>query len=275
MEDLRKDGMKLGVIGIGAVGSAILKGFKHVGHEVVGYDIKLPDTEIEDTLDTEINFITVGTPTGPNQECDLTAVNSVIDQLSKHRYRGLIALKSTIEPGTTQRLMKEYPNLNLCFVPEFLRERCAYEDFVYNNNILVVGTDSDENYDLIVKAHGSLPSHKMKISIIESELMKYFSNTYKAMRITFANSFHRVAEHFGANYDIIKDAFLFHGVGEGHYLNVNKEFGGFGGMCLPKDTKAMKVMCKKNNIDVDIFRFIDEENNKFVKKVPKGMRYEI
>ena len=275
MEDLRKGSMKLGVIGIGAVGSAILKGFKHVGHEVVGYDIKLSDTKMEDTLDTEINFITVGTPTGPNQECDLTAVNSVIDQLSKHRYKGLIALKSTIEPGTTQRLMKEYPNLNLCFVPEFLRERCAYEDFVYNNNILAVGTDSDYNYNLVVKAHGSLPSHKVKISIIESELMKYFSNTYKAMRITFANSFHRVAEHFGANYDVIKDTFLFHGVGEGHYLNVNKEFGGFGGMCLPKDTKAMKVLCKKKNINVDIFKFIDEENNKFVKKVPKGMRYEI
>ncbi len=75
--------------------------------------------------------------------------------------------------------------------------------------------------------------------------------------------------------DAIKDAFLFHGVGEGHYLNVNKEFGGYGGMCLPKDTKAMKVLCKKYDIDVDIFRFIDEENDKFVKKVPKGMRYEI
>lgn len=161
------------------------------------------------------------------------------------------------------------------FVPEFLRERCAYEDFVYNNNILVVGTDSDENYDLIVKAHGTLPFHKVKVKIIDAELMKYFSNTYKAMRITFANSFHKVAQHFGANYDAIKDAFLFHGVGEGHYLNVNKEFGGYGGMCLPKDTKAMKVLCKKYDIDVDIFKFIDEENDKFIKKVPKGMRYEI
>ena len=71
--------------------------------------------------------------------------------------------------------------------------------------------------------------------------MKYFSNTYKAMRITFANSFHKIAEHFGANYDVIKDAFLCHGLTEGHYLNVNKEFGGYGGMCLPKDTKANPI----------------------------------
>ena len=70
--------MKLGVIGIGAVGSAISKGFEYLGHDVVGYDIKIPETKIEDTLDTEIVFITVGTPTGPNDECDLTAVNSAI-----------------------------------------------------------------------------------------------------------------------------------------------------------------------------------------------------
>lgn len=275
MGDINNTTMKLGVIGMGAVGSAIYKGFKHIGHTVIGYDIKLPETNIKDTLNTDINFITVGTPTGANDECDLTAVNSVIHQLNELGYKGLIALKSTVEPGTTDRLLQEYPNLNICFVPEFLRERCAYEDFVYNNNILIVGTDSISNYELVIKAHGSLPFHKIQMSTIESELAKYFSNTYKAMRITFANSFHKVAEHFGANYDSIKDAFLFHGIGESHYLNVNKEFGGFGGMCLPKDTKAMKILCKKHDIDVDIFRFIDEENNKFVKKVPKGMRFEI
>ena len=97
MGNIGNTNMKLGVIGIGAVGSAISKGFEYIGHEVVGYDIKIPETSIEDTLDTEINFITVGTPTGPNQECDLTAVNSVIGQLSKLEYKGLVALKSTIE----------------------------------------------------------------------------------------------------------------------------------------------------------------------------------
>ena len=181
--------MNIGIIGLGAVGSALQKGFKYLDHEVVGYDIKHPDTKIEDVLDTEIVYIVVGTPTGPNDECDLTAVNSVISQLSKLEYKGLVALKSTVEPGTTNRLSSLHSNLDICFVPEFLRERCAYEDFVYNNNILVVGTDNDEHYNLILKSHGSLPVHKVKVSLIEAELMKYFSNTYKAMRITFANSF--------------------------------------------------------------------------------------
>ena len=217
----------------------------------------------------------MGTPPDKNEHCDISAVINVVDELNKLEYKGIVAVKSTVKPGTTNELVKNYPNLTLAFVPEFLRERCAYEDFVYNNNILVIGTDDDAVYNKIVESHGDLPVHKVKVSIIEAELMKYFSNTYKAMRITFANSFYKVAQHFGANYDVIKDTFLYHGVQEGHYLNVNKTYGGYGGMCLPKDTKAMKSLVNELDLDLDIFKFIDEENDKFVKKVPKGMRKEI
>jgi nucleotide sugar dehydrogenase len=264
--------MKIGIIGIGVVGQAIKDGFEYIGHEVSVYDIKMPETKIEDVLGCEIVYLTVSTLIGLNEECDLSSVNSVVGQLDELNYNGLIAIKSTVEPGTTDKLKLVYPNRRFVFVPEFLKERCAFNDFVFNNNILVVGAESDYDYDLIVQSHGNLPVHKVKMKIVEAELMKYFSNTYKATKITFANSFHKVCQHFDANYGVIKDAFLFHGVGESHYLNVNDEFGGYAGVCLPKDTKAMKVLCKKYNIDVDIFKFIDEENDKFIKKVPKGMR---
>ena len=266
--------MKIGVIGLGAVGSAIKKGFEYIGHEIYGHDIRY-NTKIEDVLPSEIIYICVGTPPGKDEHCDVSAVLSVVGQLNDLNYNGIVAVKSTVKPGTTQSLKEKYPNLIITFVPEFLREKCAYEDFVCNNNILVVGTDSNEVYSKIIESHGRLPIHKVKVSIIEAELMKYFSNTYKAMRITFANSFHKVAEYFGANYDVIKDTFLFHGIQEGHYLNVNKDFGGYGGMCLPKDTKAMKALVKELNLNLDVFEFIDKENDKFVKKVPPGMRKEI
>ena len=267
--------MEIGIIRLGAVGSAIKKGFEYLGHSLSGYDIKDEFTKIEDILHSEICYICVGTPSSKNEHCDISAVLDVVDKLNELSYTGIIAVKSTVKPGTTNSLIEKYPNLIFAFVPEFLRERCAYEDFVYNNNILVVGTDSDEIYLKIVESHGDLPVHKVKIKIIEAELMKYFSNTYKAMRITFANSFYKVAEHFGANYDVIKDTFLYHGIQEGHYLNVNKTFGGYGGMCLPKDTKAMKALVSELGLDIGIFKFIDEENDKFIKKVPKGMRKDI
>tara|TARA_R110001592_G_C13159468_1_gene748807 strand:+ start:2013 stop:2813 length:801 start_codon:yes stop_codon:yes gene_type:complete len=266
--------MKIGIIGLGAVGTAVQKGFEYIGHITYGHDIKY-NTKLEDVLPSEIIYICVGTPPDKNENCDISAVMEVIDNLNKLKYKGIIAIKSTVKPGTTDKLIKEYPSLTLTFVPEFLRERCAYEDFVYNNNILVVGTDNNQVYNKIIESHGDLPVHKVKVSIIEAELMKYFSNTYKAMRIIFANSFYKVAKHYNANYDAIKDTFLYHGVQEGHYLNVNKTYGGYGGMCLPKDTKAMKSLVNELDLDLNIFKFIDEENNKFVKKVPKGMRKEI
>jgi UDPglucose 6-dehydrogenase len=98
---------------------------------------------------------------------------------------------------------------------------------------------------------------------IEAELMKYFSNSYKAMRVTFANAFYRLCKEVDANYDVVKDAFLFHGVGDGHYLRVNKQFGGFGGTCLPKDTKGLANLVDDLGLDIEIFRTIVEDNERF------------
>ena len=225
-------------------------------------------------LDTEECFISVPTPTDHDGSCDVRVVEDVVADLVRINYKGIIAIKSTVVPGTTERLSKLLGN-DICFVPEFLRERCAEVDFIYNNNVLVIGAKTKEQFELIKKTHGTLPVHIVHSKVIEAELIKYFSNTYKAMRITFANTFHKLCEELGADYDVVKDSFLFHGLGEGHYLSVNKEFGGFGGMCLPKDTKAMAVLVEKLGLDLTLFRNIIDENDKFIVKVPEGMRKEI
>ena len=159
--------MEIGIIGLGAVGSAIKQGFEYIGHTTRGHDIR-HQTKIEDVLSSEIVYICVGTPPDKNEHCDISAVINVVDNLNKLEYKGIVAVKSTVKPGTTNELVKNYPNLTLAFVPEFLRERCAYEDFVYNNNILVIGTDDDVVYNKIVESHGDLPVHKVKVSIIEA-----------------------------------------------------------------------------------------------------------
>jgi UDPglucose 6-dehydrogenase len=263
--------MNIGIIGLGVVGSAVKKGFEFIGHSVVGHDIRL-NTIIENVLNTEIVYICVGTPPKDDDSCDISSVLQVVGDLDRLEYNGIIVIKSTVTPGTTNSLLDKYSNRKIAFVPEFLRERCAYEDFVNNHNVLVVGTDDDVIYSKILESHGNLPKNFSKLSIIEAELVKYFSNTYKATKITFANSFHKVSNTLGADYTKIKDTFLLHGVTEGEYLDVNGEFGGFGGMCLPKDIKAMKSLINHLDLDLGIFDFVDSENKKFTKKVPKGMR---
>ena len=115
-------------------------------------------------------------------------------------------------------------------------------------------------------------AHVYDVSIYMKGSGEYFSNTYKATKITFANSFHKLSTELGADYTKIKDTFLLHGVTEGEYLSVNEEFGGYAGMCLPKDIKAIKTLVNELGLDLDVFEFVDNENKKFTKKVPKGMR---
>ena len=266
--------MDIGIVGLGVVGTACKNGFEKIGHIVKYHDVKFY-TNIEDVLDTEVCFVSVPTPSNEDGSCDISIVEEVVGQLNDLKYKGVLAIKSTVEPGTNKEFREKYKNLRLYFVPEFLRERCATEDFIYNHNILVIGAEDEDAFNTIKEAHGDLPVHTVKVNPLEAELVKYFSNSYKALRITFANSFYKICGELGADYDKIKDAFLFHGVGEGHYLNVNKEFGGFGGTCLPKDTKGLAFLIEKLGLDLNIFKTVVEENDKFIVKVPEGMRKEI
>ena len=144
--------MKLGIIGLGAVGTANKKGFEHVGHIVVPHDITL-DTTIQDVLDTEITFLCVPTPQADDGSCNTGILESVITELSQLNYTGIIAIRSTVVPGFTQRMINTHRNLTICFVPEFLRERCAAEDFINNHKLLAIGTHDIWVYRKLVQVH--------------------------------------------------------------------------------------------------------------------------
>lgn len=261
--------MKVGVIGRGFVGGAITNGFENQGHEVLVHDTKL-NTKIEDVLEAPLLYICVPTPSSEDGSCNTDIVESVLEQLSELDYEGSVCVKSTIVPGTTERFRSKFKNLNIGFVPEFLREKTAVEDFLYNNNVLVIGSDDDTMIEQVKESHGVLPTHTVTMTPTEAELTKYFSNTYKAMRVTFANAFYKLCNEMDSNYDKVRDAFLFHGVGDGHYLKVNKQFGGFGGTCLPKDSKALSKLVDDLGLDIDTFRTIVSDNEKFTKDNQEG-----
>ena len=172
--------MKIGIIGRGFVGNAISVGFESQGHEVLVHDTKL-NTKIEDVLEVPLLYICVPTPSSDDGACDTSIVESVLVELSELNYGGAVCVKSTIVPGTTQRFRQMFSNLNIGFVPEFLREKTAVEDFIHNNNVLVIGSDDEKVIDMVKESHGVLPTHTVTMTPTEAELTKYFSNTYKAM----------------------------------------------------------------------------------------------
>ena len=181
--------MEIGVIGIGVVGSAVKFGFERLGHDVSYHDT-IKNTSIKDVLHTQVCYICVPTPANEDGSCDTSIVESVLDELVEHQYAGIACIKSTVIPGTTERLQKKFRAL--AFVPEFLRERYAISDFIQDHEVCIIGTDNDDFFDVIKQSHGDYPKEFVQCTPTEAEFAKYFHNVHNAMEITFANSFYEV-----------------------------------------------------------------------------------
>lgn len=266
----KKKNMRIGIIGYGVVGKACADGYRYLGHKVAVHDLKL-DTKIEDLLLTDILFICVPSPSKEDFSCDISNVESCINELKEINYKGVICIKSTVEPGSTLKLSKKY-NLDLCFVPEFLRERQALTDFIENHDLLAIGSTIKKQQDLIIKAHGHLPANIKLLNSTEAELLKYFSNSFNAMKVIFANNFYELSNLLGADYTKILDAYLERVLSTSDYLIANEKMRGYGGPCLPKDVRALIALTKKLKIPFDLFNAIDHDNQQIETTVFKGMR---
>ena len=265
--------MNLGIIGLGTVGTANKDGFEYLGHTVAFHDIKF-GTTIKEVLDTQIVFICVPTPETENGSCDTSILESIIQDLYKSNYAGIVAIRSTVVPGFTEQMLCNYNMLRVCFVPEFLRERLATEDFIHNHKLLAVGTDDIKIFREVVKAHGNLPEHTAHLTPNEAEVLKYYNNVYAALRVTFANIMYEICKKLDCDYSTIKDAYIKTGKATDMYLDVNPLLRGYGGMCLPKDTKAITQLLKQLNLDYDLISTIHSDNEKFKRTVFNGMRSE-
>lgn len=277
------DKLNIGIVGVGVVGSACEYGFKKLGHNVVVHDIIL-NTHLKDVLNTDVVFLCVPSPPNKDGACDTSIIENIIKDLAQLKYKGIIAIKTTVEPGTTHKLRLQYDYIKghmldpiqeyirICFVPEFLRERCAISDFTEHHDLLAIGTDDVNVFNTIVKCHGKYPKAIVMLSSTEAELLKYYSNIFNALRVVFANEMYDICTALNANYSQVKAAFMMRGTATDMYMDVNENFRGFGGVCLNKDNKAMAQLVKKLNLDLNLFACIDEENKKFKTTVFDGMR---
>ena len=266
--------MNIGVIGKGFVGSAVYDGLGQLDNNMSFHDPKY-NTNIQHIKDTEIVFICVPTNMKDDGTCDTTVVELVLKNLINIKYNGTVAIKSTVIPGTTKNLQEQFQELNICCVPEFLRERSALTDFILENDVLVIGTNDDKTSKLLIKAYGNLPKQVRVVSPTEAELCKYFNNVFNALRITFANGFYDVCKELNADYGKIYDAVIQRSNIDGHYLRASRSMRGFGGYCLPKDTSAFAKLVDKiygKGVGPRIFDTIVEDNKLYKTTVFQGMR---
>jgi UDPglucose 6-dehydrogenase len=227
------------------------------------FDPAYPESKLSDILYTDVVFVSVPTNQLPNGDCDVDIVEQVIEELNLADYTGLIAIKSTVIPGTTERLSQYFPNLRICCVPEFLRAKTALADFIHNHDLLIIGSHRQDDYELIRRVHGSYPHHVSCVTPTEAEVVKYFNNVHHAMQVTFANIAYEVCDRMGANYMNVYNAITKRDCINRAYLMANKNTRAYGGHCLPKDTTAWNNLLKKLDIDVSLIQSVINDNEKF------------
>jgi len=204
---------------------------------------------------TDAVFITVGTPSLPSGEADLSYIFGAIDNLIeclKTDSNILTVIKSTVPPGTCKKiedyLAKKGSRLKVAANPEFLREGKAIEDFLHPDRI-VIGIDNPQDLRVLENIYQPLTKKNIPLVVTDSvtaEMIKYASNSFLAAKVAFINEMADLCEVVNA--DIEK---LAYGIGLDH--RIGKDFlkagPGFGGSCFPKDILALSTLTKKYKID--------------------------
>lgn len=241
----------IGIIGNGFVGEAQAFAFSPVS-DIRIYDIDpLKSTHnLNQTHDSDFVFVCVPTPMCNDGNQNLEFVKKVFKQATE---KPIYILKSTVLPGTTDKLKETHSQLKIVFSPEFLTERTSKLDMLTQNRIILGGKKSITSqvrkiYELRFKNKNIIETDAKT-----SELIKYMNNTFFASKVSIMNEFKLVCDKIGANWEVALNGFASDGrIGDSH-LHVPGPDGqlGYGGKCFPKDVNAFIQYARKIGINLN------------------------
>lgn len=299
----------ISVLGLGYVGAVSTACFSDRGHRVIGVD---PDekkvstlnagqspiveeglgdllfkgvssghlTAITDTVEavkqTDITFVSVGTPTNADGVCQLDYLKTASEQIgeairSKDGYH-LIVYRSTVPPKTTRDVMipileqssgkQSGKDFGVCFNPEFLRESTAIKDF-YAPPKTVIGAIDTRSSQAAAKLYEGIEGELILTSIEAAEFVKYIDNTWHALKVSFGNEVGRLCQSMDVDGQDVMDIFV-----KDTKLNLSpyylKPGFAFGGSCLPKDTRGIGHLAEQQGIKIPLIDNIIESNDQHI-----------
>jgi len=243
------------IAGYGFVGQAHELLFKNFRREIVIHDP--PKGKVADFNNTSAVVVCVPTPQAEDGSCDMSAVYDVVSQCSKDTP---IMIKSTISLQGWDELKQTYPNHRLCFSPEFLRATQWMNDIQIMKDVILSG-DTDYWRDQY-----SYNWSEMTIKIVSPEeaiAIKYFRNAYLATKVSFFNEIYDFCSAYDLNFDQVRGGVATdERIGHSHtFVFPDQDVRGFGGMCFPKDTTALRKMAANKNISLNILDAAVKYNN--------------
>jgi nucleotide sugar dehydrogenase len=253
----------IGIVGLGYVGKAVLNGFS--SENIFTYDIaeECSEKSLENLArKSEIIFVCLPTPMNKNGSCSTKIIDQLLIDIQSFNLRTNIVIKSTVPPGTCDHYQKKFKDLNIIFNPEFLTEANFYDDFMNQKRIILGG----QNLSILERLYQKCfpKTEIVKINYKEAEMVKYFSNSFLALKVSYANEIYSLCEKLNIDYKmmisvVVKDD----RIGSSH-LQVPGPDGkrGFGGSCFPKDVAALLTIFKDHNIDSFVLNSAWERNRK-------------
>jgi GDP-mannose 6-dehydrogenase len=299
----------ISVIGLGYVGAVSMACLAHLGFRMVGVDVSLdkvraikegrsPIVEarlgellregvdasridatqnlIAAVLDTDVTFMSVGTPTSPNGDCDLTYVRqasrAIGQALSMKSGFHVVVLRCSVPPGTTLDVVtpeieaasgkKMGVDFGVCFNPEFLREGVAVADF-YAPPKTVIGSSDKRSEEIVSRIYSAVDERILFISIEAAEMVKYADNVWHATKVAFGNEIGRLCKALDIDSHEVMNVFV-----KDTKLNLSpyylKPGFAFGGSCLPKEVRAVAHLATDLGVELPLIQSLTASNDRHV-----------
>lgn len=295
----------ISVVGLGYVGAVSTACLSSLGHRVVGVDIDatkvnciaqghspIHEQDLERLLkegvahdlvsatddleqaviDTDVTFVSVGTPTAADGGCDHSYIEAAARAIGAGLKRKdsfhVVVMRCSIPPGVTMGFMapiieevsglKAGVDFGVCFNPEFLREGVAVEDF-YAPPKTVIGANDERSANILSRIYEAVDEAPIVTSVETAEMVKYVDNVWHATKVCFANEVGRLCKPLGVDSHDVMDVFV-----QDTKLNLSpyylKPGFAFGGSCLPKEVRAVAHIAKTQGVDLPMIQSLGVSN---------------